>query len=730
MTNRGGYDAAESLKGDDRLDRWQFASRIAEVAKRTPPDWAVRIGVFGKWGEGKTTVLRYLEKFFLDNNDIVFWFTPWASQSWDGLWEEFGTNFFAALSDAEIPYDGAWRAAAKTRTAWLTQSGACDAADAAAGLVGAGGIPSSAFSIFSQWLKYDSTQIEIVRQKLGDRRVVVLIDDLDRCSPEFLPQLLLSLREILDLPSFTFILAFDDEIVSEGLVTRNPAWSDGSAFLEKILDFTFHIPPMTTKHRRELALSNFGEHCSFIPVTAIEPIEDLLPGNPRKLKAMVRSLVAVQGVVERHGEDELNLTDLVLAQMIKLESHEFFARFVEQSTFGEYAGVLFHILKSESNKKSTPSLDDLLTLAGVNGKSSRSRLVQLVEAVRARGSLSFRDSAVALTDSKRVTRKEFLTLFDDWRKAQGREVFLGWIDDHTQKRFVRREDTIDAVFQRLIETRESFLGMASEATLTQQHVAIVGDAQQLLVMLQSFFCLECAFNADRFDEFYKQVQRWARFRTNSADLEAREQEYKVVLKLVEEKVSSHALQLFDLFILRMPEPASFVDRQEIADIKLQLHGSCVAILAPIVTAETIEFLSKEGAGRALREGGRYRGYKHCLFHPKSPIRAGESRETFVRLIERGRRDMAVCSNIEHLLFMLADGVKMGLEDVSAQEVVETVTKDQDIVRVLWEVSTAKSIQYRSQHSFIEKRQLLIDAGIEERCVPLTDELQARMRSGQ
>ena len=75
-----------------------------------------------------------------------------------------------------------------------------------------------------------------------------------------LPKLLLSLREILDLPGFTFVLAFDNEIVADGLVTANSAWGDGDSFLDKILDFHYYLPPIskarkaptTEKHARPI----------------------------------------------------------------------------------------------------------------------------------------------------------------------------------------------------------------------------------------------------------------------------------------------------------------------------------------------------------------------------------------------------------------------------------------------------------------------------------------------
>jgi ATPase subunit of ABC transporter with duplicated ATPase domains len=57
-----GYDSAQRLKKDDDLGRWRFAAEIAEVIRSTPTDWSARIGIFGKWGEGKSTILHFLEE--------------------------------------------------------------------------------------------------------------------------------------------------------------------------------------------------------------------------------------------------------------------------------------------------------------------------------------------------------------------------------------------------------------------------------------------------------------------------------------------------------------------------------------------------------------------------------------------------------------------------------------------------------------------------------------------
>ena len=65
----------------------------------------------------------------------------------------------------------------------------------AAALFGKDKVYKSALGLVGKWLKPDGAQVTKIREKLGAKRVIVFIDDLDRATPELLPKLLLSLRE-------------------------------------------------------------------------------------------------------------------------------------------------------------------------------------------------------------------------------------------------------------------------------------------------------------------------------------------------------------------------------------------------------------------------------------------------------------------------------------------------------------------------------------------------------
>src|SRR5258708_17538641 len=103
-----------------------------------------------------------------------------------------------------------------------------------------------------------------------------------RWAGSFLPQLLLSLREVLDLPGFAFLLAFDDEVVGQALTDENPAWKSGSVFLDKILDFRFHLPSITVQQKDRFVQRAIAQYCPYVPADSVEKIVDLLPDNPRK----------------------------------------------------------------------------------------------------------------------------------------------------------------------------------------------------------------------------------------------------------------------------------------------------------------------------------------------------------------------------------------------------------------------------------------------------------------
>lgn len=90
-------DSPVIAKEQDRFSRWAFSERVAQViSKRTDPS-SIVIGLYGIWGDGKTSVLNFIEKSLEKNDNVIcIKFNPWRF----GTEEELLTGFFFTIADA------------------------------------------------------------------------------------------------------------------------------------------------------------------------------------------------------------------------------------------------------------------------------------------------------------------------------------------------------------------------------------------------------------------------------------------------------------------------------------------------------------------------------------------------------------------------------------------------------------------------------------------------------
>jgi len=70
---------------EDVLGRARFARSISDLILSAPPKETLRIGIYGGWGEGKTSVLRLMETRLRAKGHPVVWITPWATASREAL---------------------------------------------------------------------------------------------------------------------------------------------------------------------------------------------------------------------------------------------------------------------------------------------------------------------------------------------------------------------------------------------------------------------------------------------------------------------------------------------------------------------------------------------------------------------------------------------------------------------------------------------------------------------
>lgn len=215
-----------------------FARRIVHaIANRTDPSSLV-IGIYGRYGEGKTSVLNLLrEELRSDARFVVVPFNPWLF----GDQRQLLTAFFYTLAD------GLGRTLKQRKEEIgeiLTKYSFALAALKLPGL----DLSKAAKEL---GLQLSTVQLEELRKRLerilGDsgRRGVVIIDDIDRLDRTEIQAIFKLVKVAADFEHVTYVLAFDDDMVADALGERFPGGRKeaGRAFLEKIIQVPLHLPP-------------------------------------------------------------------------------------------------------------------------------------------------------------------------------------------------------------------------------------------------------------------------------------------------------------------------------------------------------------------------------------------------------------------------------------------------------------------------------------------------------
>jgi hypothetical protein len=249
---------------EDLLGFADIAAPIVAAIRRERLD-PVAIGVFGDWGSGKTTVLRLVAGQFDPGQPaseagavLVIWTQPWE---YDPLLDPKATLIEEVLSAVEVEVaknkDLADRLKDRFRDLRkrVDVSKAITLAAKTAITISPPSIDQLA-AIFSKDSGAEQPTLQGFRDeyaKLMDEledisRVVVLVDDLDRCLPETVVGTLEAIKLFLSVPRMGFVIAADERSVTQAIATRYeraPKPQEMARdYLEKIVQIPLTVPAL------------------------------------------------------------------------------------------------------------------------------------------------------------------------------------------------------------------------------------------------------------------------------------------------------------------------------------------------------------------------------------------------------------------------------------------------------------------------------------------------------
>lgn len=237
-------DAVESDE-QDGLDRKRFADMVAaRINDCVPGQKSTVFGLVGPWGSGKTSLINFVrQRLGVDWKVAVF--SPWASDTASGLQFEF----LAAVASL---LEGEDQKSREAKTALRKYASVCAPLLKAIPYAGAG-LGSAAEKALDLTNPPWNKQFEEVSGILASfgSRVLLIADDIDRLDADELLSLLKVVRLLGRFPNVHYLIAYDQTTVesllnSKGLATRS------TAFMEKIVQYPFEVPPIAGIIQRRL----------------------------------------------------------------------------------------------------------------------------------------------------------------------------------------------------------------------------------------------------------------------------------------------------------------------------------------------------------------------------------------------------------------------------------------------------------------------------------------------
>lgn len=275
----------------------QTGRALATIIKQSEPRFAV--GIFGGWGSGKTTLMQAIrDALAAEQGLVVADFNAWRFEREPQLLIPLLDTIRAALvrgADAAgdskdgkkirsiaIRVGSVVRALATGLTAQLGLPGAVTVSydvGAALAALSSPADPQNSQSLYvAAFDELDRAFREL--HAAGISRIVVFVDDLDRCLPLNALQVLEAMKLFFDLRGFIFVVGLDEDIVDRAIRAKFAAENDpataqttgpkpadtpqlpqriGREYVKKIFQIPYSIPPMLPRQLDDLLASMYQE---------------------------------------------------------------------------------------------------------------------------------------------------------------------------------------------------------------------------------------------------------------------------------------------------------------------------------------------------------------------------------------------------------------------------------------------------------------------------------------
>ena len=409
----------EPINKDDKLGFDQYASALVNIIMGSDPQFT--IGIFGGWGTGKTTLMQMMhEKLKGDDYKecvVPVWFNAWLYERekylaivplLNTVLEEISSvspelnKLKGTISKAASSFIRATKVGFNYGPAYMELNGKAINEE-----------NDKEETLYYTKFKQIEMALKEVNKANNNFRIVVFIDDLDRCAPDKVLEVLESIKIFLGINGFIYVLGLSQNVIESCI---NNKYKDlnikGEDYVKKIIQIPFRIPEW-----RETELKDY---VNTITENLETPYKDLfsefnevvikgLENNPREVKRFINSYIATQEVFKK---DELNKEILLLLQIFQFRWPAFYSMIFDfysgsDSIFEEFCNdVIKSCEEQEFESPYKDSIDQHVeTKEFLKSKKAKDIFLKLPEEANLD---KYRRSGTALGVTDKVYSKEIL----------------------------------------------------------------------------------------------------------------------------------------------------------------------------------------------------------------------------------------------------------------------------------------------------------------------------------
>jgi len=702
---------------NDCLDRDNFAKRIFTLIEEIPLDSHLRVGIFGNWGSGKTTSMNFIKYYCLQKGHPVAMFHPWQFHSREDAWKGFVASIDKGLANWKNIPVGNFRRKRMIKDFSKKARKLAEIADTKIGKA----IGELIFSPLENLL--EETKINISRDlknALGDKRLYVFIDDLDRAEPEIVYDMLMLLNEIFDINQCVFIIGLDTRTVGDVLKNKL-GYLNSKDFLDKIINWPFELPIPSSFDWSALLEKELNE-ASGIMKDAITSIVAILPTNPRKFKHYLRYLNSLhKGFLSRFSKEELDWKMLYLAQLLRIEFPDIYRELMQdEDIIKDIATGRLRDKHKEadstafgSDKKENEPEWKKKIKAKINKfeRVNIERFLEIYASIRDCGGFTtperVKNHLLVIEVPELMTWSEYSSLKQKLLPLKDDNIINKLKNFITKNKKGKEIEKVREFIKMLLREREQIwnnlidLHSQNEIKMQLQEVEKIMRICNLLIDISEIFTgTNPIFDKSVFEEWFEYLSKWAHF-DDSKDLyqSIRESERALIFKLLDKNMH------------RVSEISEWL-REKMRDTHLippakafsGTRNKILKILGSGLVADLLKRFEKRDGIKELWPRDSYVSEKMILLKDKTPFHNDDLYKELRAVAGSSKDNIEVQKNFVETLRMFFYGATDGNGWVNPEEV-QNLIKKKAFFEIIWNAAICQPLNRRlvgSLEDYIKK----------------------------